>query len=178
MKIAIFGGAFDPPTIGHYNALSQIKNSKLFDKIIIVPSFSHANKKNMTNFNIRHEMLKIFIKEACSKSENIKVSTIEKVLSKKHKTIYTSILMDELQKKFINDELVFCCGSDNYLNFDKTFTNAEYIKSKWDLFEIKENLHIRSTQIRNMVANNEKNLLGYVGASKLNEFILSKNLYK
>ena len=45
MNVAIFGSAFDPPTLGHADAVQFLLETKKFDQVWLVPSFRHAFAK-------------------------------------------------------------------------------------------------------------------------------------
>lgn len=53
-KIAVYGGAFDPITIGHLHIIE--KASKMFDKVIVVIA-ENPNKKTMFSLGTRCDML-------------------------------------------------------------------------------------------------------------------------
>ena len=58
MKIGIFGGAFDPPHLGHMACVVNALNSKLVEKVIIVPSgSSRYDKTSMFSPEARYQML-------------------------------------------------------------------------------------------------------------------------
>lgn len=49
LKVAILGGAFDPPTIGHIKLAQFVLNtSQTFDEVWLMPCFAHMNGKQMT----------------------------------------------------------------------------------------------------------------------------------
>ncbi len=55
-RIAIYGGAFDPPTMGHKHVVDYILDNNLADFVAIVPCYSHTFKKTLTSPAIRLEM--------------------------------------------------------------------------------------------------------------------------
>ena len=54
MKIGIFIGSFNPPTLAHLEIVLKLKN--IFDKIVFVPV--NSKEKVLIDFNYRVEMLK------------------------------------------------------------------------------------------------------------------------
>lgn len=55
-NIAIFGGSFDPPTIGHVMVISHILlNEKCIDEVLVIPCYLQAGK-TLTDFEYRYQM--------------------------------------------------------------------------------------------------------------------------
>jgi ADP-ribose pyrophosphatase len=52
-RIAVYGGAFDPPTMGHKYVVNYILDNNLADFVAIVPCDSHTFKRTLTNPLIR-----------------------------------------------------------------------------------------------------------------------------
>ncbi|MEF1220429.1 nicotinate-nicotinamide nucleotide adenylyltransferase, partial [Photobacterium damselae] len=46
-QIAIFGSAFNPPTLGHLSVLERLSQ---FDKVLVLPSYAHAWGKVMLDY--------------------------------------------------------------------------------------------------------------------------------
>jgi nicotinate-nucleotide adenylyltransferase len=58
--VAIYGGAFDPPTTGHVAVAQFVLNtSKVFDEVWLVPCFQHMYNKPLTPAIHRMEMCKL-----------------------------------------------------------------------------------------------------------------------
>ncbi|MDF4536048.1 nicotinate-nicotinamide nucleotide adenylyltransferase, partial [Vibrio parahaemolyticus] len=49
-KIAVFGSAFNPPTLGHKSIIDSLGH---FDLILLVPSIAHAWGKTMLDYELR-----------------------------------------------------------------------------------------------------------------------------
>jgi len=61
MKIALFGGRFDPPHLGHYWVARQVLDfRKDIDKVVFVPAFQHQWKEAAALPEQRMAMLKTF----------------------------------------------------------------------------------------------------------------------
>ena len=109
LSVAVFGGSFDPPHIGHQTIVRKILDLNLFDKLVIVPTFlnpfkstSHASPKQRLTW-----CRELFA------STNTIVSDYE---INQQKPIYTIDTIRELQKTYIVKYLVI--GSDNLNNID------------------------------------------------------------
>lgn len=172
MKIGIFGSAFNPPTLGHYNAICQ--SLLVCDKVLLVPSFKHAFNKEMLSFDIRCKMTQSFIDDLFI-NKNVQLSTVEKDIGIIDEPIYTYNLLDYFSEKDSDNEYIFLCGEDNFYNFDK-FKNYEYILSKWKVHCLKENSKIRSTLIRNNLINNIS--INNLTSKTVIKIIEENNLYK
>ena len=74
MKIAIFGGSFDPPHIAHEKIAIEVLKILDIDKLIVIPTFINPFKtKTLLQSEIRLELLKKLFKNI----SNIIVSDIE-----------------------------------------------------------------------------------------------------
>lgn len=176
-KIGIFGGAFNPPTLSHAKIITKV--AEQCDRLLIIPSYCHPDKDNMLDFDLRMEMLKIFMKNI--KSKSVILDDCEKEISIKHggSKVFTYLLMDELQEKYPNSELIFFCGHDNYDIFH-TFDKSEYILSKWKVVDVEVEEQARSTKVRNLLANKESRLsldLNSMIFPNVKSYILKNELY-
>ena len=63
MKIALFGGTFDPVHSGHLNAAKEVLRQGLVDQVWFIPVKSHAFKQNsgITGFQHRKKMVELAI---------------------------------------------------------------------------------------------------------------------
>lgn len=147
-QIAVFGSAFNPPTLGHASVLGRLTH---FDKVLLVPSFSHAWDKKMSDFDLRCQWLELFVADLAQ--DNLEICAIEKNIYE-GKAVTTWALMSFLQTLYPADELTFVLGPDNLFNFSK-FYRASDILTRWNLFVCPQTLAIRSTDIRYKIDNKE-----------------------
>ena len=68
MNIAIFGGAFDPPHLGHKFVADSLIEKKIVDEVWFVPVFKHPwanryNKKQLAPYDSRVAMIGMFISD-------------------------------------------------------------------------------------------------------------------
>lgn len=84
-NVAIFGGSFDPPTIGHVMVVSHlILNEPEIDEVWVVPCYRQAGK-TLTDFCHRFEMCK----KAFSWLPRVTISEIERSLGGESVTVRT-----------------------------------------------------------------------------------------
>lgn len=121
MYITIFGGSFNPPTLGHEIVLGQILKLKLIpklDEIWLLPEYQHSFAKNHSLIEAKHRLAMIkFLARPASPAggPRVKISTvcIDNRLS--GNTIDHIIL---LKKTYPRHRFSFLMGSDNLKTFD------------------------------------------------------------
>ncbi|KEY91036.1 nicotinate-nucleotide adenylyltransferase [Candidatus Photodesmus blepharus] len=145
-KIAVFGSAFNPPTLGHKSIIDSLGH---FDKVLLVPSIAHAWKKKMFDYNVRCDLVDVFISDL--NLSNVERSQIEEQLPKLGGSVKTYTVLSELSKKNSQADITFVLGPDNLLNFEK-FYKSEEILQCWSVLVCPEKVAIRSTEIRQRIA--------------------------
>lgn len=122
MRIAIYGGTFNPVHTEHKNlVLSAIKELSL-DKVVIVPTFLSPHKTLVpASETDRLNMLKIAFKD----TDKAEISDYE---IKKGGTSYSYMTVEHFRAVYPTDELFFLVGGD-MLNDFKTWKNPERILS-------------------------------------------------
>ena len=137
--IAIYGGAFDPIHVGHLSAIYTTLYYNDIKGLHIVPSYSHANKKNMSCFDKRVDWLQKVINAENEKFpsnglDRVSVSIIEKDMYKEGNPIYTIDLLDMYQKMYPDETIAFITGDDNDISKYKHYSK---IKEKYKVIEAK-----------------------------------------
>ena len=61
-KIAIFGLASNPPTLGHVHVVKSILALNKFDEVWVLPVYKHFHGKEMISFDHRFEMARVTFK--------------------------------------------------------------------------------------------------------------------
>lgn len=124
MKIAVFGGAFNPVHIGHTELVRLFDEKLHFDKILIIPSkiSPHKSSDGLIDADYRMNMCRI----AFSQMKNAVVSDIE---LRREGISYTVDTLRELKAMYPNDELYLICGSDMFLTLHKWREPNEIIKT-------------------------------------------------
>ncbi|MDP2893262.1 MAG: adenylyltransferase/cytidyltransferase family protein, partial [Sulfurimonas sp.] len=84
--IALFGGSFDPPHIGHEAIVKALIKFRDFDKIIIMPTFLNPFK---FQFYAPAPIRVKWLKEIFNDYKNVEISEYEVLQEKKVSTIET-----------------------------------------------------------------------------------------
>jgi nicotinate-nucleotide adenylyltransferase len=108
MHIAIFGGSFDPPHVGHMMACYYLLEVHEADEVMLVPVYTHPFGKTLTGFGHRLEMCRLAAEPFGAR---VSVSPIEQQLNRGG-PVYTVDLLEELRKRHPDDKLSFVMGSD------------------------------------------------------------------
>lgn len=109
--IALFGGSFDPPHIGHEAIVKALINFKEIDKVIIMPTFLNPFKsKFYAPAPLRVEWLKEIFKEY----KNVEISEYEILQKRQVATIESVKYLLESYKK-----IYLVIGADNLSSLEK-----------------------------------------------------------
>ena len=121
MKIGIFGGTFNPPHKGHVRMVNKMAEELELDKVIIIPNKVPTHKRcdDLADNRDRLAMCKIAFK-----NPKYEISTIEMDRETDSYTIYT---IEQLKKKYPNDDLYLIIGSDMFLIFHKWYKHKEIL---------------------------------------------------
>lgn len=169
-KIAVFGSAFNPPSLGHKSVLQSLSH---FDQVLIVPSIAHAWGKTMLDYGKRCEMVQLFINDL--QLPNLELSNIEKELFQPQASVTTYQVLKKTQENYPNADITFILGPDNFVNFSKFF-KSEQILSTWSVLACPEKVAIRSTDIRNAL---EQGLpVNELTTPSVAQYLLENQLYR
>ena len=107
MKIAIFGGTFNPIHNGHLNVIENVQKALNPDRLILMPTHipPHKAVKDLASDEARLEMCRL----VANLYENVEVSDFE--LKSEGKS-YTVTTMEYLRSIYSDDDLYFVMGSD------------------------------------------------------------------
>jgi pantetheine-phosphate adenylyltransferase len=138
LKIAVYPGSFDPPTLGHFDLIKRA--SKIFDKLIVLVSDS-KNKNYMFSKEERFLMVKEMVKDCV----NVEVQILD------------GLLIDYLKKNNINFVIR---GLRITSDFDYEFQMSSFnkvlypeIETIYIMSDIKYTL-LSSSLVRELILNN------------------------
>ena len=192
MKIAILGGTFDPPHLGHLILADTVITNCGYDKVIFIPAKipPHKNISGEVSNEDRLNMLKLSI-------ENDERFLLDEYELNNDGVSYTIKTLDYLYKNYnIDGKIGLIIGADLVRDFDKwrepekiseisdiTVVNREDDKNLYkehiDKYNIKvimaPRIDISSSLIRNRIK--EKKGFRYFITEKVYDYIVSKKLY-
>ncbi len=187
MNIAVLGGSFDPPHIGHYLVIRQILDFRPdIDKILLIPAYKHQWKPSFASVKDRLLMTKSLVQE---KTE---ISYIEI----ERKGVSYTIDTVRLIKQKTQATLFWLAGSDILYEFDRWEKTEELINLTTFLifprdpyhlpknlpkgFELVQNknlitANISSTKIRDRVKNGLS--IKHLVPNEVQKYIAKQKLY-
>ncbi len=110
MNIAILGGSFDPPHIGHELVAFQVKEHLGLDQVWLMPCFLHPFNKKLSPAEDRLAMSKYL------QIDDIVVSDFE---IKQKKISYTIDTLNLLSKTYTTDSFHWIISSDQLSDFQR-----------------------------------------------------------
>mgnify|MGYP001593179276 CR=1 FL=1 len=134
-QIALYGGTFSPPHLGHASVIEALLRLFPCDEVWVMPSADRHDKTVTASGEHRVKMLDIMIAELFPKPKiSILISDFELRLNKPTVTYETLKLLKE---KYLNHEFHFVIGSENlgvietkWINGKKLFQEAGFIAIK------------------------------------------------
>jgi nicotinate-nucleotide adenylyltransferase len=177
MHIAIFGGSFDPPHIGHQLACLYVLSTTTVDELWLVPTHEHAFGKPLTPFAHRFEMCRALAEPF---GPRVRVSDIERVRGGVSRTADT---VRTLRSHHPNDRFSWIVGAD-LLPEIPTWYDGKELPNLVDFIVVGRAGHaggegvampeVSSTEIRRRLATGQscehlvpRTVLAYIGSNGL-----------
>jgi nicotinate-nucleotide adenylyltransferase len=85
IRVAVFGGSFNPPHVGHVLACALVRSVEEIDRVLVVPTYRHPFAKALTPFDDRAAMCEL----AMAWLPFVEVSRIEEELGGESRTLRT-----------------------------------------------------------------------------------------
>src|SRR6185295_12282250 len=86
MRVAVFGGSFNPPHVAHQLAALYVLETQPVDELWLVPCFKHPFDKALESFEDRLEMCQ---RAAAALGPRVRVSACEQRLGGESRTLRT-----------------------------------------------------------------------------------------
>ena len=106
MKVAVFGGSFNPPHVGHAMVASWLRWTERADEVWLLPTFHHAFDKSLAPFEHRVRACEAL---ASVIGPAVRVETVERELPTPSYTVRT---LDALQNRHPTFIFRFVIGAD------------------------------------------------------------------
>ena len=106
MHVALFGGSFNPPHVGHQLAALYVLETAPVDALWFVPCFQHAFEKALAPFEQRVSMCEAL---AAALGPRVRVETIEGTLGGASRSLHT---VKALQAAYPQNRFSLVIGSD------------------------------------------------------------------
>jgi len=146
--VIVYGGAFNPPTLGHLKIIEYLVNKFPNDKIIILPTNNYYKSKDIVSFEHRKKMLEIMCKNLLHK---IEISDYEQTLDKYYGTYYTL--------KYFNHP-VFVIGADSLDTIHKWIKYPDVVLENRFIVFPRVNIDINQVINKNdVLLNNKSNFI-------------------
>lgn len=116
MKLGVYVGSFNPVHKGHIKIVNHLLDNNYVDKVIIIPTGSYWNKKDMLPINDRINMLKFYENNLIMVNDDL------------NHLPYTYQILNEL--KCFNHELYLIIGEDNLYKFSLWKNVDEILENK------------------------------------------------
>ena len=155
MDLALFGGSFDPPHIGHEKIVSEALEALHVEKIFVTPSFLNPFK---SEFSAPPSLRLKWLKELFGDDKKIEVLDFEVKQNRATPTIET---VEFLEKNYDIDKFYLIIGADNlaklhlWKEYEKLKSKVEFVIATRDgiispkeLKKIKINANISSSELR------------------------------
>ncbi len=134
MRIAIYGGSFNPPHLGHVEAAMTIANEIKPDALFIIPASIPPHKELADGSPSADE--RFFLSQlAFAHVPGAEVLDIELYREGK---CYTANTIEQLKQEFPDDELMFAMGTDMFLSFE-TWYRYTYLLENMTLLPMPRN---------------------------------------
>lgn len=110
-EIAVYGGAFDPPTLAHEAIIGMCLEIEFIDEVWLMPSGRRQDKPNMQDDDTRLAMLDVVHRESFDYDDRLVVTDFEINLGQPTQTIDT---VEALKNRYAKDNFWFVFGADSY----------------------------------------------------------------
>lgn len=129
MNISVFGGAFDPPHLGHQAVVENLLATELADEVWYLPVKNHHFGKKMAAAEHRLAMLKLVIDQQPSTHQvqstknHVPIIRIEDYELHQEGINYTYDTLVALSQQYPEYTFSFVIGSDNLAGYERWLDN-------------------------------------------------------
>jgi len=175
-NIALFGGSFDPPHLGHEAIVKAVSKLDYIDKIIVMPTFLNPFKKS----SVAPAKLRLkWLYEIFSSLHKVEISSYEVEQNRKVPTIES---VEYFLKKY--DKIYLVIGADNvnslhlWHQYEKLKELVTFIVASRDSIKVPNNfikldidVDVSSSLLREEI---NSNMLSNINAKKIEKYYKGK----
>ena len=129
MKIAVYGGSFQPPHVGHAMVASWLRWTDRADEVWIVPTFRHAFGKQLVPYDRRYLWCQLLAEEL---GPGVRVSDVEARLDGPSTTYRT---LCTLRASHPEHTFSFVCGADQLDGLPR-WSEAERLQREFEIIVV------------------------------------------
>lgn len=147
MKIALFGGSFDPPHLGHQSIVSNALENLDINKLIIMPTFINPFK---SSFFADEKQRFLWIKKIWGDLDRVELCDFE---IKQNRPVPTIESVEYLEKIYKPSKFYCIVGADHlaglksWHSFERLIEKVEFIIAHRDNINIPQNFQKLNTRI-------------------------------
>jgi nicotinate-nucleotide adenylyltransferase len=164
LRVALIGGSFNPPHVGHQMAAQYVHATQEVDEVWLMPAYQHPFGKALASFEHRVKMCELLCQET---SGWLKTSRLEQEVAEQGGAGYTVETLTYLQERHPELRLSLIIGSDILRDVPKwkSFDRIEQMVRVLVLYRAgypapgtlgPPLAEVSSTQIRDMLSRGER----------------------
>ncbi len=187
MKVAVFGGSFNPPHVSHVLACASVLSTTDVERILVVPTYLHPFAKALASYEDRVAMCEL----AMGWIPGVEVSRVEEALGGESRTLRT---LQHLVGEHPDWQLRLVIGADILLESSKWFGFDQIRELAPPIVLGRAGIHghggqdgggaprpllpeISSTQVRTMIAEGRHDDLAPLVPRRVLDYVFERGLY-
>jgi nicotinate-nucleotide adenylyltransferase len=181
VKVALFGGSFNPPHVSHVLACAHVLSTTDVDRILVVPTYRHPFAKALASYDDRVAMCE----RAMAWLPGVEVSRVEEVLGGESRTLRT---IEHLLAEHPEWQLRLVIGADILVESSKWFGFDKIRELAPPIVLGRAGIHgtdaprpllpeISSTQVRTLIAEGRHDDLGPLVPRRVLDYVFERGLY-
>jgi len=196
-NIAIYWGAFDPPTIGHTHVMSQVLQETDIDTIILSPDWDRVDKNCKIPIQHKLKIARLYAKHLQQQWLNIQIDTHFLEWKSYHDT--NTLEVDRYFRDLHGENIWHIFGSDVMPNMHNWQGNRDeyiektlkkiFIPRPWFPIDIdkyrmeqslaidSESLDVSSTDVRQLIEQKKSEVAKIIASEDILEYIQKNKLY-
>jgi nicotinate-nucleotide adenylyltransferase len=113
-RVAIFGGSFNPPHVGHVLATTLVLSTREVDRVLVIPAYRHPFAKSLAPYEDRVAMCS----QAMGWLPRVEISRVEEELGGESRTLRT---IEHLQSAHPDWSMRLVMGADTFAESPKWY---------------------------------------------------------